>query len=293
MAENKKISFSAKDPTTCPVCNEIFHKETLLSGRGRLIAREINPELRRIYDPNPKFGLIIPQAYSLTVCPNCWYTALGNDFGLLAEEKTQEVMNLTEYRKRMVQAVFNPVIIDFYQPRTLANGAASYLLALSTYSFFHHTVAPTVKRGIFALRAAWLFGDLAAEQPKLKEKFYKIQEIMYLKSAKFYNKSYDLMLKNKERIDGVNLGPDTDTNYGYDGFMYLYNYLNFKTSYTEPDILKKTETYREIRRNISKIFGIGKASKERPGPLLNIVRDLYDEVTSYLTDIEETLDINE
>lgn len=290
MAEKqKKVSYFAKEKIECPICEEAFQREEMLTGRGRLISRDITPELRREYDENPKYGKVIPQAYSLTVCPNCWYAALPQDFHDITDENIRLIKELTDYRREMIQELFSPMVVDFYQERELISGTASYILALSTYSFFPPAVSPTVKRGLFALRAAWLTGDIAEEHAEHRERFWKIQEIMYMKAQKYYDKSAELLASNKEHVEGVNLGPDTDNNYGYDGFMYINNYLNFKMSYREEDIVAKTEIYRAIKRNISKIFGIGKSSKEKPGPLLNIVRDLYDEVSSQLNDFEETL----
>lgn len=289
MGENKKISYLVKDETRCPICDEIFKREEMLSGRGRLIAKDINAELRRTYDDNAKFGKLYPSAYTITVCPNCWYSTLPADFKNLPNENIPLIRDLIDYRKTLIKDIFTPIVVDFYQSRELITGTASYILATSCYSFFPPAVSPTIKRGIFTLRAAWLFGDLAEENPDIKEKFFKIQEIFYIKSKKYYSSSYQLMITNKERMENVNLGPDTDKNYGYDGFMYLMNYLNFKMAYLEEDVLKKGEIYKDIKRNIGKIFGIGKASKEKPGPLLSIVRNLYDEVTKYIDEIEESL----
>jgi len=291
MAESNKISFYAKDSTRCPVCEEIFKREELFSGRGRLISKDINSELRRTYDVNPKYGKIHPLAYTLNVCPNCWYAASPAEFTAIQEETARLIKDLTEYRKKLVQELFSPFVIDFYVDREIKTGCASYILALSCYSFFPSSFSPTIKRGIYSLRAAWLFGDMAEEFKTYKDRFYKAQELMYIKSKDYYNAALDLMTKNKERIDNVNLGPDMDKNYGYDGFIYLMNYLNFKTAYREADIMKKLEIYRGIKRNIGKIFGLGKTSKEKPGPLLNIVRTLYDEVNNYIKEIEQSLGI--
>lgn len=287
----KKISYFLKEATNCSVCSDQFHKEEMLSGRGRLIARDINNELRRNYDENPKFGKIYPSAYSLSVCPNCWHSAFSKDFNNVLPESVELLRSLSEYRKKVIQEIFAPSVVDFYEPRNLLSGAASYILGVMSYSFYPPQSSPTIKRGLLALRAAWLMEDLAKEFPDQKNKFFKVQEILYIKSKNYYNLAYELSLTNKERLEEVNLGPDTDKNYGYDGFMYIQNYLNFKMAYQEEDIMKKAEIYKEIRRNISRIFGVGKSSKEKPGPLLDIVRNLYDDVSSYLNEIEESLGI--
>jgi len=291
MAESK-ISFFTKEEIRCPVCAEQFKREEILTGRGRLNAKELSPELRRIYEPTAKFGAVYPLVYTLNVCPNCWFAALANDFGRLAPEKAHLLADLTDYRKELIKQIFRPLVVDFYEPRDLISGAASYILALTSYSFYPDSFAPTFQRAIFSLRAAWIFGDLASEHNKYQGRFYKIQEVFYMKAKHYYNKSYEVMSKNKERFESVYLGPDTDKNYGYDGFIYLINYLNFKTAYLEEDIMKKADIYQEIKRNIGRIFGIGKASKEKPGPLLQIVRELYEDVAMYLQEIEESTDMH-
>ncbi|HOJ50052.1 MAG TPA: DUF2225 domain-containing protein [Spirochaetota bacterium] len=296
MEDKKKISFFSKNETTCPVCNYSFKREEMLTGRGRLIAKDITPELRRTYEENTKFGEVHPLAYFITVCPACWYASPQRDFNNISPNNIDLVSNLIEYRRKIIQEIFAPIIIDFEQERNLYSGAASYILSISCYSFFPPKESPTIKKGISSLRAAWLFGDMAAKvlkenKKELYERFLKIQEIMYEKARNYYNSAYDLALKGKEKLDGVDLGPDIDKNYGYDGFIYIMNYLNYKMSYKEEDIVKKAEIYREIKKTIGKIFGIGKASKEKPGPLLNIVRDLYDEVSSHLQEIEESVNL--
>lgn len=45
--------------------------------------------------------------------------------------------------------------------------------------------------------------------------------------------------------------------------------------------LKKLENY---KRSIARIFGLGKSSKNKPGPLLEHSRNLYDSITKLLKD---------
>ncbi|MFA6938022.1 MAG: DUF2225 domain-containing protein, partial [Treponema sp.] len=44
--------------------------------------------------------------------------------------------------------------------------------------------------------------------------------------------------------------------------------------------LKKLD---ESKRSIARIFGLGKSSKSKPGPLLEVARNLYDKLTSELS----------
>ena len=47
------------------------------------------------------------------------------------------------------------------------------------------------------------------------------------------------------------------------------------------EILKKVDEY---KRAIARVFGLGKSSKEKPGPLLELSRNLYDTLSSILKD---------
>jgi len=44
--------------------------------------------------------------------------------------------------------------------------------------------------------------------------------------------------------------------------------------------LKKLE---EFKKSIARIFGLGKSSKEKPGPLLELAKNLYDKIGKELS----------
>ena len=46
------------------------------------------------------------------------------------------------------------------------------------------------------------------------------------------------------------------------------------------------------KRAIARIFGLGKSSKEKPGPLLENARNLYDSLTAELKDAN-TIDLGD
>ncbi len=104
----KKISYYVKEETRCPICEHQFQKEEMLFGRGRLIARDINAELRRTDDANPKFGKVFPAAYTLIVCPNCWSSGLPRDFENILPESIMLVRDLIDYRRKVIQDIFSP-----------------------------------------------------------------------------------------------------------------------------------------------------------------------------------------
>ena len=43
------------------------------------------------------------------------------------------------------------------------------------------------------------------------------------------------------------------------------------------------------KRYVSKMFGMGKTSKEKPGPLLDMTRDLYDELSAKIEELQEQI----
>jgi uncharacterized protein (DUF2225 family) len=78
-----------------------------------------------------------------------------------------------------------------------------------------------------------------------------------------------------------NLGPDLDKNYGYDGVLYLTGLLEFHHGPTkDPD--KRAAALTRAKRTVARIFGMGRASKDKPAAILDNARDVYDEITKAL-----------
>ena len=76
------ITFYSKEQIECPVCNAKFRREELHSGGGRLIAGNLTDELRRLYEPSAKYGVVYPVIYNMTVCPKCLYSSFPQDFSI-------------------------------------------------------------------------------------------------------------------------------------------------------------------------------------------------------------------
>jgi uncharacterized protein (DUF2225 family) len=268
-----KISFLSKDEITCPACGEKFHREELLSGSGRLIAGELTDELHRLYEKS-KYGNIYPLAYQAVVCPACWFAAMENDFSQLPKEKIQIAENDTEHRKKETSLIFSDV--NFYRNRDLMNGAASQFLVCRSYDYYPADFSPTIKQGVAALRAGWLLDNL---NEKFPGQHYDWAAKLFKKKACFL---YSTALQNeesgKEKLSALsNFGPDTDKNYGYEGMLYLIGILDYKYGQQE-DQAKRMATLSDDKRKIAKIFGLGKSSKTKPGPLLERGRELYNDI---------------
>lgn len=277
--EKKKISYRQKNTTVCPVCSFEFNREELFSGGGRLIAGKLTDELRRNYEKNKKFGKIYPLAYLLTVCPSCFYAAYPKDFNNLKPEEVEKLSELTTARKNSIKKFFGQ--IDFNKDRNLPLGAASYMLAVDCYGFRNKNVAPTFKCAVSAIRAAWLFSDLAKAYPD--RPFKKISLFFYKKAYAYYTKVLEYIQNGKEPAEAAgNMGPDTDKNWGYDGILYLMAVLTIKIGSREPDINKRIENFEQCKRYLSRLFGSGKSSKSRPSELLDMTRDMYDKINEML-----------
>ncbi|MDR3193351.1 MAG: DUF2225 domain-containing protein, partial [Treponema sp.] len=220
-----KVSFLSKKEYSCPVCGEVFHKEELLSGGGRLIAGPMTDELHRLYEPSLKYGEVYPLIYQATVCPECWYTAMDADFSMLTEKGRSRARKDQEKRKADTILIFPD--IDFFQPRGLVEGAASQYLTLRCYEYFDRDFSPTIKQGLAALRAAWLLDDLDRKNP---QQHYDWLATLFRRKAQFlYNESIRLEQTGKETLSGMKaFGPDTDKNYAYEGVLYLCAYLRYK-----------------------------------------------------------------
>ena len=279
-----KISFFSKEDILCPICEEKFKKENMLTGSGRLNAGELSDDLRRYYLPTKKFGKINPLIYPVTVCPKCFYAAYSQDFDEIPEKNRQILINDTQNRITFIKSIFED--INFNKERGLKEGAASYLLAIYSYYFFPSSFSPYTKKAVSSLRTAWLFSDLYEETKD--EKYLSLKNLMYKKSYKLFQEAYEKVEKGKEAFDRIKFGPDIDKDFGFNGFLYIYVYLFL--NYGLDSIHNKEEKIKIIEKMkiiISKVFGIGKSSKEKTVFLLDKSRAMYDRLNEIQKEIEE------
>ncbi len=288
--EGKKpaISYWSKKKCTCPVCNKEFQREEMLSGNGRMNAGKLTDELHRLYIPSAKFGKIYPLIYTIGACPNCHAAFFWNDFTDIKDEKSlKRIYSKTEERKECVNSIFP--YYDLTRNRTLLDGAAMYYLAILTYDEVDLSYLPTMKRAILTLRLAWLCQELEEECPG--HNFNVVSDIFYRKAIFFYQQA---VINETARVEKsstlANMGPDSDKNYGWDGVIYLCGLLEYKYGQTE-DISLRLKKLDESKIAIARIFGLGKTTKEKPGPLLEHSRNLYEQLTKELEN-SQTIDFS-
>jgi len=271
-----KISFKAKNSIECPVCDEVFYREELLSGSGRLIADYLTVDLRRLYQESKKYGKINPLIYNITVCPHCYYAAFTKDFEELFDSGIINQISQKEgERKQLLQDVFKN--IDFNNERTLKEGAASYILALMCYAYFPDKYHPLFKQALCSLRLAWLFDDL--HQENHSENFNTLSLASYKKARFLYSLLLEKETEGLVDLTQVRLGPDTDKDYGYDGLLYLHAFLEFYFGDKEDQELRK-KTLEVLKSTLGRLFGMGKGSKEKPGPILDNARNVYEQINA-------------
>jgi uncharacterized protein (DUF2225 family) len=277
-----KVSFFSKKEYVCPVCEAEFHKEELLSGGGRLIAGALTDELHRLYEPSAKYGEVFPLAYQAAVCPECWFASMDADFSLLPEKSREELRNDQEARIADTLRIFPS--LDFHEPRDLAAGAASQYLVLRCYDYYQKEHSPTIKQGLAALRAAWLLDDMDRKNPG---QHYDWLAVLFRKKAQFfYAEAIAREQNGRETLSGIKVfGPDTDKNYSYEGVLYLAAYLQYKFGPAN-DSQQRKNSLEESRRIIAKLFGMGKSSKDKPGPLLEHARELYDTINKEINEFD-------
>jgi uncharacterized protein (DUF2225 family) len=275
-----KVSFFSRKKYTCPVCDAAFHKEELLSGGGRLIAGSLTDELHRIYEPSLKYGEVYPLAYQATVCPECWFASMDADFSGLPEKSRGLVWNHRERRVADTELIFPG--IDFHQPRGLAEGAASQYLVIRCYEYYSKDFSPTIKQGLAALRAAWLLDDMDKKNPG---QHYDWLALLFRRKAQFlYNEAISREQSGRETLSGMkSFGPDTDKNYAYEGVLYLCAYLRYKYG-SAGDPEQRKVSLEDARRTIARIFGMGKSSKDKPGPFMDHARQIYDAINKELNE---------
>jgi len=274
------ITFYSKDQTECPICSAKFKREELMSGGGRMIAGTLTDELRRLYEPSVKFGEIFPLVYTVTVCPKCHYAALPQDFCTLDKDSLNRIYEQMQSRYDSVKKLFSK--LNFAVARTINEGAASYYLAMLCYEYVDSKYSPTIKQGVCALRAAWLFGELGKKYPE--ENYAYVSDLFYRKSLFYYRRAVELETSGKEMIANLkSFGPDLDKNYGYDGVLYLSALLEERYG-SRLDPAKRIELLTFHRRSLARMFGLGRSTKNKPGPLLEHARNLYDRMVKELND---------
>ncbi len=279
-AEKKpSITYWAKEKVLCPVCNKEFQKEVMHQGGGRMIAGPLTDELHRIFEPSKKFGRIYPLLYEVGCCPKCNTAFYWKDFTNIKDNGSlTRLFEDSDNRKKIVENVFP--YYNLRKERTLYDGAAMYYLALLSYEKVDIAYAPTFKRGQISLRLAWLCRDLNIACPK--HNFDYMTQVFYRKALFFYQQTLINEMGRVESIETIsNFGPDVDKNYGYDGVKYLGGLLEYKYGQKEDRELR-LKKLDEAKRTIARIFGLGKSSKEKPGPLLEQARSLYDKLTKEL-----------
>jgi uncharacterized protein (DUF2225 family) len=278
---NLKISYLSKEVYVCPVCEEEFKREELLTGSGRLNAGELTDELHRLYVPSAKYGNIYPLAYQATVCPNCWFSSMPSDFNRIPKDKIDAAADDT--RRREEAELIYPGI-DFKKPRTLASGIISQYLVIRCYDYYKSDSSPTIKQAVAALRAGWLLDELDSKE---QGQHYDWLAVLFKKKACFlYLEALNREQKGTETLSAMaSLGPDTDKNYGYEGLIYLAGLLQYKYGDTN-DIDRRFVTLSEAKRNLAKMLGLGKSSKSKPGPLIEKSRALYDAITKELNALD-------
>jgi uncharacterized protein (DUF2225 family) len=272
MAEAQKVTFFEKKQSVCPVCDAKFFREDLLSGGGRLIAGNLTKELRRKYEPSKKFGAIHPLIYPVTVCPLCYFAAFPADFSAIPEANLKKAEVNSDERRESVSLLFPT--LDFSAPRTLREGIASYFFALMCCDFYDKKANPTFKAGLASLRAAWLLGDLDAEEHG--ENWDHVAHAFYRKALFYYQLALERESAGLEAFDqALAFGPDLDKNYGYYGVIYLAAYLEYEYG-SKGDPQKRAASLEYARRMMAKIFGVGRSSKNKPTAILDSAKEVYE-----------------
>ncbi|MBQ0051535.1 MAG: DUF2225 domain-containing protein [Treponema sp.] len=274
-----KISYWSKTKCTCPCCRRDFEKEEMLTGGGRMNAGDLTDELHRNFIPSERFGAVFPLIYSVGACPRCHVAFFWKDFELIKDQATLEALrDDEENRKKQVSTIFPHY--DLSRERTLLDGAAMYYLALLSYEKVDLGYAPTFKRAMISLRLAWICNDLNTKIPGYN--FDYPAKVFYSKAGFFYEQT---LINETSRVETIakvaNFGPDIDKNYGYDGVIYLSGLLEYKYG-QRADMPMRYKKLDENKRAIARIFGLGKSSKAKPGPLLENARALYDKLTEEL-----------
>ena len=266
-----RITYKAKESTTCPLCGKEFHREDILTGGGRMNAGELTDELHRKYLPTQKYGRVFPLIYTISVCPRCWFAAFPRHFTLNETEVLEALDKTIGERKNLIRPLFDD--IDFEQDRTLPEGICSYVLAAACYDHFPKAESPTFLSGLCFLRAGWLANDF--DEVDSHKNYSYMARIFLRKAAFYYSEALRHQNEKTENIEEIpHFGPDIDRNYGFDGVRYIagllqLKYVNHEDQETRIRILKEAQT------TVSQIVGMGESSRAKPSVFLDMGRALY------------------
>jgi uncharacterized protein len=284
VSKDRKTTYFKKDSTVCPVCDKPFFREELF--QGRVNAGDLTEELHRLYLPTANYGEVNPLVYPITVCPNCYFAALPQDFENLSQKLRPKLLETISARIDSVGNLF-PAGLDFSSPRRLQEGAAAYYLMMQSYELFPDKDSPVIKQAIASLRASWLFQDMDLRYPK--QNYDYIAGVFMKKATFLYPLSIEYDTKGKQALSAVKfLGPDSDMNYGYDGVLYLCAVLELKYGQRE-DAAAREKSLDYLLMAIAKMFGLGKKTKAKPGPLLDKARDIYERIKAELHKTDDDL----
>jgi uncharacterized protein (DUF2225 family) len=276
-----KLTFQSKQELECPVCENTFHKEELLSGGGRMNAGDLTKELHRNYLPTKKFGEVYPLLYPVIVCPSCYYSAYPSDFPKVSPPRVGILKKTIGERKTALKLIFPG--LDFQDSRDLPEGIASYVYASMCYDSAGKELTPHFKQAMSCLRAAWLCMDLHNKEKS--ENYDYLALVLYRKASFFYGRVIELEQQGEETVEGAgHLGPDIDNNFSFDGVLYLSGMLEYKYGQrSNPE--RRAQQLRKARSTVSRIVGMGKSSKSKPTALLELSRDLHKLIKEELEEL--------
>ncbi len=284
MPKKSNVTFFSKHTITCPSCKTEFNKEELQTGRGRINAGELTVELRRLYIPTQKFGIVNPLIYPIIVCPNCLLAGYANDFQKFDADMIPNIQADAGNRHEMIKKAFGREL-DFREFRDTPEGLASYMLGFASTIFLPRVMSPTARRGLYALRAAWLAGDLYKQSGL--EHFKELSDAMYYQAYVNYDRALELQIRSIEPFDGFAwMGPDIDTNFGYDGLLYIISYLSMMfLDKLQPEA--RIAKIGNVKRVLSRIFGVGKIAKSKPQVLIVNAKNLYHQANNILEELSK------
>lgn len=139
-----------------------------------------------------------------------------------------------------------------------------------------------MKKAIISLRLAWLTDEI--NKHCAGHNYDVVAQIFYRKALFFYQQAVINETNKEEKSSTLpNMGPDMDKNYGWDGVIYLCGLLEYKYG-QQDDMQLRLKKLNESKTAIARIFGLGKSSKNKPGPLLEHARNLYDNLSKLVSD---------
>ena len=235
------------------------------------------------------FGEVHPLVYDVTVCPSCFYAALRSDFSAVPqktlatlEAETAARVSPGPERLSRVWTSRAPGVSWRERPATTWRFSATSVFPRTFLRPSRAPCAACAPRGCAAI----------STRRRPNENFDYLALVFYRKARVLYRGAIDREQSGKEPIGAAKwMGPGHGQELRVSKASFTCRGCwSSSTATGEIRDLPGEPSWTSRKRTIAKMFGLGKRSKAKPGPLLDKARDLYERLKAELNQDDDSDD---